>query len=104
MTRRCAIRLNAADSAQLLTITHTSIEYITKRTQFEQTSHAIPQTLQTPLAAKRTDYKGAPYPLLPASSEDQGLTRSSGHRDLCRGHCPEIEGYRGSHRGITEEG
>ncbi|GFZ42447.1 hypothetical protein JCM24511_00162 [Saitozyma sp. JCM 24511] len=41
----------------LLTITHTSIEYITKRTQFEQTSAAIPQTLQTPLAASRVDYR-----------------------------------------------
>ncbi|RXK35233.1 hypothetical protein M231_07511 [Tremella mesenterica] len=41
----------------LLTITHTSIEYITKRTQFEQTSLSIPQTLSTPLAAPREEYK-----------------------------------------------
>ncbi|WVR03725.1 hypothetical protein IAU60_000720 [Kwoniella sp. DSM 27419] len=43
----------------LLTITSTSIEYITKRTQFEQTSVAIPTTLQTPHAASREEYKAS---------------------------------------------
>ncbi|WVF66023.1 hypothetical protein IAT40_000761 [Kwoniella sp. CBS 6097] len=43
----------------LLTITSTSIEYITKRTQFEQTSTAIPTTLQTPHAASRAEYKAS---------------------------------------------
>ncbi|WVQ93655.1 hypothetical protein IAU59_000731 [Kwoniella sp. CBS 9459] len=43
----------------LLTITSTWIEYITKRTQFEQTSTAIPTTLQTPHAASRAEYKAS---------------------------------------------
>ncbi|WWC88065.1 uncharacterized protein L201_002968 [Kwoniella dendrophila CBS 6074] len=43
----------------LLTITSTSIDYITKRTEFEQTSKVIPTTLQTPHAANRTEYKAA---------------------------------------------
>ncbi|OXB33614.1 hypothetical protein J007_06718 [Cryptococcus neoformans] len=43
----------------LLTITSTSIEYITKRTQFEQTSISIPTTLSTPNAANRVEYKAA---------------------------------------------
>ncbi|ORX35249.1 hypothetical protein BD324DRAFT_84233 [Kockovaella imperatae] len=43
----------------LLTICHTSIEYITKRTQFEQNSNTIPATLHTNSAAKRKDYKAA---------------------------------------------
>ncbi|WRT65792.1 uncharacterized protein IL334_002741 [Kwoniella shivajii] len=43
----------------LLTITSTSIDYITKRTEFEQTSTAIPTTLQTPHAANRAEYKAA---------------------------------------------
>ncbi|WVQ78878.1 hypothetical protein IAT38_000969 [Cryptococcus sp. DSM 104549] len=42
----------------LLTITSTSIEYITKRTQFEQTSRFIPTTLSTSNAANRGDYRG----------------------------------------------
>jgi len=41
----------------LLTITATSIEYITKRTQFEQTSKEIPQTLTTAQAAPRQEYR-----------------------------------------------
>jgi mediator of RNA polymerase II transcription subunit 21 len=47
-----------ADSSQLLTITSASIEYITHRTQFEQTSAAIPTTLQTAQAARRKEYRG----------------------------------------------
>ncbi|WWD05641.1 hypothetical protein V865_003722 [Kwoniella europaea PYCC6329] len=43
----------------LLTITSTSIDYITKRTEFEQTSDKIPTTLQTPLAANRQEYKAS---------------------------------------------
>ncbi|KAK6907464.1 hypothetical protein L486_05381 [Kwoniella mangroviensis CBS 10435] len=43
----------------LLTITSTSIDYITKRTEFEQTSNTIPTTLQTPLAANRQEYKAS---------------------------------------------
>ncbi|TYJ55554.1 hypothetical protein B9479_003704 [Cryptococcus floricola] len=43
----------------LLTITSTSVEYITKRTQFEQTSKSIPTTLTTANAASREDYKAA---------------------------------------------
>nr|XP_019011964.1 uncharacterized protein I206_02801 [Kwoniella pini CBS 10737]OCF50745.1 hypothetical protein I206_02801 [Kwoniella pini CBS 10737] len=43
----------------LLTITSTSIDYITKRTEFEQTSKNIPTTLQTPHAANRTEYKAS---------------------------------------------
>lgn len=53
---------------QLLTITATSIDYITKRTQFEQTNIDIPQTVQTQDAAPRQEYKGAP-PLI-GSLED----------------------------------
>jgi hypothetical protein len=45
---------------QLLTITATSIEYITRRNQFEQTSTDIPQTLQTDIAAPREEYRGTP--------------------------------------------
>ncbi|KAK4686195.1 mediator of RNA polymerase II transcription subunit 21, partial [Tremellales sp. Uapishka_1] len=41
----------------LLTITSTSIEYITKKTQFEQASSLIPATLHTPQAADRKEYK-----------------------------------------------
>ncbi|WVW80259.1 hypothetical protein I302_102237 [Kwoniella bestiolae CBS 10118] len=43
----------------LLTITSTSIDYITKRTEFEQTSTKIPTTLQTPHAANRQEYKAS---------------------------------------------
>ncbi|WWC60423.1 uncharacterized protein I303_102995 [Kwoniella dejecticola CBS 10117] len=43
----------------LLTITSTSIDYITKRTEFEQTSNKIPTTLQTPHAANRAEYKAS---------------------------------------------
>ncbi|RSH88104.1 uncharacterized protein EHS24_000631 [Apiotrichum porosum] len=43
----------------LLTITSASIEYITHRTQFEQTSAAIPTTLQTAQAARRKEYRAA---------------------------------------------
>ncbi|CAK9785267.1 unnamed protein product [Cutaneotrichosporon oleaginosum] len=43
----------------LLTITASSIEYITHRTQFEQTSTAIPTTLHTTQAARRKDYRAA---------------------------------------------
>ncbi|TXT07502.1 hypothetical protein VHUM_03222 [Vanrija humicola] len=43
----------------LLTITSASIEYITHRTHFEQTSVAIPTTLQTAQAARRKDYRKA---------------------------------------------
>lgn len=41
-----------------MTITASSIEYITHRTQFEQTSTAIPTTLHTTQAARRKDYRG----------------------------------------------
>ncbi|CAD6567001.1 MAG: hypothetical protein TREMPRED_003223 [Tremellales sp. Tagirdzhanova-0007] len=43
----------------LLTISSTAIEYITKRTQFEQVSKSIPATLRTQQAANRDDYKVA---------------------------------------------
>ncbi|KAK1927644.1 hypothetical protein DB88DRAFT_478753 [Papiliotrema laurentii] len=43
----------------LLSITHTAIEYITKRAQFEQTSLSIPTTLISPHAAGRKEYKEA---------------------------------------------
>ncbi|KIY31679.1 hypothetical protein I305_05920 [Cryptococcus gattii E566] len=50
---------HSPDYSNLLTITSTSIEYITKRTQFEQTSISIPTTLSTPNAANRVEYKAA---------------------------------------------
>ncbi|KAL7424641.1 Subunit of heteropentameric Replication factor C (RF-C) [Cryptotrichosporon argae] len=43
----------------LLTIAATSIDYITHRTQFEQTSAAIPTTLHTAQAARRAEYRAS---------------------------------------------
>jgi len=43
----------------LFAITHTAIEYITKRTQFEQMDPNVPPAVQTPFAAKREEYAAA---------------------------------------------
>lgn len=43
---------------QLLTITATSIDYITKRTPFEQTNRDIPQTVQSSDSVPRQEYQG----------------------------------------------
>jgi hypothetical protein len=43
---------------QLLTLTHTSIEYITKRTAFEQASAAVPRTLASENTAPPQVYNG----------------------------------------------
>lgn len=43
---------------QLLTLTHTSIEYITKRTAFEQASADIPRTLASEHTAPPEEYRG----------------------------------------------
>ncbi|KAK8861680.1 hypothetical protein IAR55_002503 [Kwoniella newhampshirensis] len=43
----------------LLTITSTSIDYITKKTNFEQTSKAIPTTLQAANGPSRAEYQAA---------------------------------------------
>lgn len=48
----------ASSSHQLLSITASSVEYITHRTQFKQTSAAIPTTLHTTQAARGKDYRG----------------------------------------------
>lgn len=54
------VRKHKTDGAheQLLTITSTAIEYITHRTQFEQTSAAIPTTLHQAQTTRRKDYRG----------------------------------------------
>ena len=49
--------LQSTADPQLLTLSHTSIDYITKRTQFEQTSHAILTTLISNKAAPKAEYQ-----------------------------------------------
>jgi len=44
------------------------MDYITKRTQFEQTSKEVTQALQTVEGAPKDEYRGAFLPSLPLNS------------------------------------
>ena len=59
---RCHPRRELTDSRrpahpQLLTISHTALDYITKKAQFAQPSEKIPITTAATEAAKRKDYE-----------------------------------------------
>jgi hypothetical protein len=66
---------------QLLTLSHTSIDYITKRTQFEQTSHVIPTTLISNKAAPKAEYQSGSHEVLSLMSR-QGLPRIANEAGL----------------------